>query len=365
MTDDNFDHTTPDSTPDQVNPPEDGAREPLEDTKPKAPAGLHDAARQSALYRQLAAEEPPVDTLVDTAESPVYQPPRRVLLYGVVMLGTLCLCMMLVAAAGFAGYRDGLATNDARVTQTLATGIAQQYATGLADLDQGYAELAAARFSWIVETLQVPADYAYDSAQRLATARAITSYTPTPTLTATPSPMPTVPPTASPTPAPTEPATATLSPMQDPAYLYDQADLAMRVYHYEDAIEFLDALRAVDPTYRPEEAKAMLIEALTKQGKIYLDGANKDGEDKLARGVLLVYRANELGTIDNRLLGAAIFAEMFINAQNYVNGGYYAAALPILEELCAQNCAWGYPSVNPVTVRDLLDQAQAGVNSGS
>lgn len=354
MTDNSFDQHPPDD-----------ARDAPEDTKPKAPAGLHDAARQSALYQQLAADEPPIDSTVDTAETPAFQPPRRTLLYAVVMLSTLCLCMMLVALAGFAGYRDGLATNDAKITQTLATGIAQQYATGVADLDQGYAELAAARFSWIVETLQAPAGVAFDSAQRLATARAIMSYTPTPAPTATPSPTPTVPPTRSPTPAPTEPATATISPLEDPAYLYDQAATAMRVTHYEDAIEFLDALRAIDPTYRPTEAKAMLIEALSEQGKIYLNGLNKDGEDKLARGVLLVYRANELGTIDNRLYGAAIFAEMYINARSYVNGGYYAAALPILEELCALNCEWGYPNVDPVTVRDLLERAQAGVNSGS
>ena len=307
----------------------------------------------------------PSISTVDTAEAPAYQPPRRALLYGLVMLSTLCLCMMLVGVAGYAGYRDGLATNDAKITQTLATGIAQQYATGVADLDQGYAELAAARFSWIVETLQAPADVAFDSAQRLATARAITSYTPTPSPTVTPSPSPTALPTASPIPAQIDPPTATLNPMQDPAHLYDQADIAMRVAHYEDAIEFLDALRAIDPTYRASEATAMLIEALTTQGRIYLNGQNKDGEDKLARGVLLVYRANELGTIDSTLLGGAIFAEMYINARGYVNGGYFAAALPILEELCSMNCGWGYPNVNSVTVRDLLDTAQAGVNSGS
>jgi len=354
MADDSFDPT----------PPPDEPRETLEDTKPKAPAGLHDAARQSGLYQQLAAEELPVDSDVDTAQSLAFQPPRRTLLYAVVMLSTLCLCVMLVTLAGYAGYRDGLATNDVKITQTLATGIAQQYATGVADLDQGYAELAAARFSWIVETLRAPAEYAQDSAQRLATARAISSYTPTPSPTTSPTMTPTVPPSPTLTPAPTEPATPTIPPMQDPAYLYQQAETAMRVTHYEDAIEYLDALHAIDPTHRPAEVKAMLIEALTQQGKEYINGQNKDGEDKLARGVLLIYRANELGEIDNRLYGAAIFAEMYINAQNYVNGGYYAAALPILEELCSLNCGWGYPSVNPVTVQDLLDEAQAGASGG-
>ena len=65
------------------------------------------------------------------------------------------------------------------------------------------------------------------------------------------------------------------------------------------------------------------------------------------------------------LLGEAIFAEDYINARNYVNGGYYAQALPILEDLCNRNCGWGYPSLDPVTVRDLLQQAQAGASGES
>jgi hypothetical protein len=43
-----------------------------------------------------------------------------------------------------------------------------------------------------------------------------------------------------------------------------------------------------------------------------------------------------------------------------VAGGYYSAALPILEDLCSMNCEWGYPNTDPLTVRELLDQARAG-----
>ena len=62
MTDHPFDHDPPpESASDRPLPPQDGAPESLEDTKPKAPAGLQEAARQSALYQQLAAHEPPID----------------------------------------------------------------------------------------------------------------------------------------------------------------------------------------------------------------------------------------------------------------------------------------------------------------
>ncbi len=282
-------------------------------------------------------------------------PSARLLIVGVVMASTLCLCLAMVGMAGFAGYRDGLATNDARITQTLATGIAQQYATGVADLQGGYAELAEARFAWIVETLRAPTQYALDSPIQLAVARTVAAYTDTPLPTATWTPTPT--PTASPTPA----ATPTPDPLQNPAYFYEQAETAMRLADYEAAIEWLDALVALDPTFRPEEVRALLLQALTQQGKIYLRGQNVDGEDKLARGVYLVYRANDLGEIEDTLLGEAIFVEKYVNARNYVNGGYYDAAIPILEELCSINCGWSY---HGVSVRNLLEQAQAGASGG-
>jgi hypothetical protein len=319
------------------------------DTRPRAPVGPEEA---------LAAEEPPLDSLMDTAEIMVRRPAARPLLLIVVMAGTLCLCMMLVSLAGFAGYRDGLATNDAKVTQTLATGIAEQYAIGVTELQQGKAELAAARFAWIVETIQAPTQYALDSPGQLALARTIEAYSPTPSPVPTQTFSPTFTPSPPPTLMPSVEPTATLSLMQDPAYLYDQAALAMQVTHYEEAISWLDALRALAPDYRAAEARAMLIEALTKQGRIYLRGQNMDGEDMLARGVLLIYRADELGPVEPPdLLGEANFVEMYINARNYVTGGDYARALPVLEELCRMNCGWSY---HGVSVQDLLDSAQSG-----
>lgn len=321
--------------------------DPLHDTQPRA----------ISLEARLAAEEPPVESLDDTAE---YRPRAaigRVLMLAAVMSGAVCLCLVLVGLAGFAGYRDGLATNDARITQTLATGIAEQYDAGVTDLAQGYPELAEARFAWIVETIQAPTQYARDSRVQLALARTVAAFTPTPTITPTLTPSPSPSPTSMPT-AETLPAATETPSGSDPAYLYRQAELSMAVFKYEDAIEWLDALQALAPDHRAAEVNAMLMDALTKQGKIYLYGWNEDGEDRLMRGVLLIRRAEEIGTVEPRdLVGQADFVEMYINARNYVNGGQYAAAIPVLEQLCNWNCGWGYQGV---TVRDLLDKAQAG-----
>lgn len=293
-----------------------------------------------------------------TGDHPVSRPPGRPLLMATVMLGAVCMCLMMVSMAGFAGYRDGLATNDARMTQTLATGIALQYEIGVTDLQAGYAELAAERFAWIVEEIQAPTQYALDSPIQLAIARTIAAYTPTPypTPTVTTTPQPSV--TATIMPEPALPATATLELLQDPEYYYNQALAAMRVARYEEAIQWWDALIALAPTYRRPEVQAGLLEALTKLGRMYLAGANPDGEDRLAQGVNLIRRASKLGTVEPEwLVGEANFAELFINARNYVNAGYYSAALPVLNELCNINCGWGY---HGVTVQQLLTRAQNG-----
>lgn len=324
-----------------------------DDTRPRAPV----AAPQAPAADVLSLAEPPIDPLADTAPIMAAGLPARRLLLALTLGAPLCLCLLLVGFASVAGYRDGLATNDARFTQEVATNIAEQYAIGVNDLTQGYAELAADRFAWIVETVQAPTALALDSADLLATARAIASSTPTPSPTATPTPSPTPTPALSPTAQATEAAGATPNPLEDPARLYEQAATAMRLVRYEEAIEWLDALRALAPDYRPAEVEAMLIEALTQQGRIYLRGQNPDGADMLARGVLLIYRANDIRPVEpSTLLGEANFVEMYINARNYVNGGYYDNALPVLEELCTWNCDWGYAGVS---VRDLRDRALA------
>ena len=156
------------------------------DTEPKAPRGLREAiaAQQAARNEALLEQEPPI-AQDDTAPVPVRpyseaRPGVRPLLLAVVMLGTTCLCAALIGLASFAGYRDGLATNNAQITQTLATGIAEQYATGVADLENERYALAAARFSWIVETIQPAPEYMRDSAALLAQASTQAAYTPTP-----------------------------------------------------------------------------------------------------------------------------------------------------------------------------------------
>jgi len=88
---------------------------------------------------------------------------------------------------------------------------------------------------------------------------------------------------------------------------------------------------------------------------------NQDGEDRLQRGINLIYRADSLGTVEPAsLLYEADFAQRYLNARSYVSGGNFAAALPVLERMCEENCEWGYQGTS---VRTLLLQAQSGASA--
>lgn len=332
-----------------------------ESTRPKAPPGLREAilaqqaAGQQAPPSTFAFPEPPLDPAHDTAEvaAVAYRPVPRLLL-AVVMLGMICLCATLVGMAGFAGYRDGLATNDVKLTQTMATEIGAQYQAGMDDIEAGHYGLAMERLAWIIETVQPGPEYMRDSREQWARAATLNAITPAPLATATPA----VTPTREPLPLATEETAATTETpapanQQDPAYMYEQAEQAARGGDFETTIAWAESLRSVAPDYRPAEVTAMLMDALVKQGTIYLRGANADGEDKLLRGILLIYRADDLGPVGS-LMYEADFAERYLNARSYLDGGNTAAAAPILERLCVENCDWSYRGVS---VRDLVEQA--------
>ncbi|NDJ75641.1 MAG: hypothetical protein GYB65_05230 [Chloroflexi bacterium] len=264
-------------------------------------------------------------------------------------------------------------------TQLLADEVATQYWQGRIEIESGNPATAAARYEWIVATVQAPTEIGLDSVTRWAlaqTAAAQAASPLAPPLGATPSPgeMETTPPlspaasvltvTAPPeTPLPatvlseTEeaaPGTATSDPL-DPDRLYQQANTSMMFADYEDALATLETLQRLYPDFRQTEVETMYLEALINQAEIYLRDQNVDGGDMLMRGVRLAQQAAELG--DSSLLFDANFAESYLNARSYINGGLYAEALPILIQLCEWNCDWTY---NGVSVRDLLERAQSG-----
>jgi tetratricopeptide (TPR) repeat protein len=166
-------------------------------------------------------------------------------------------------------------------------------------------------------------------------------------------------PTTSPTPAVT--SSSTVASIDN---YFNQADRYMRALLYEEAIEYLEIVRSLDPTYRENEVVEMLHTAKSAQALIYIreqnTGANGLPGDQLARGVQLGNEALALRqrypwlAAGNMTNTDVYVAQQFLAAKRYVDAGRYDEALPVLNELCDINCGWGYRGT---TVRELLNAA--------
>lgn len=322
------------------------------DTQPKSPTGLSEAIQERSLE--------------DTGQhQPVLPPPmkidnepaclRTLLILAVIGISS-CMCLAIVSLAGFAGIRDEVEVIGTQAVEIQQTDVADQYQRGVTDMQAGNYELAEPRFEYVLT--EIP-NYA-DAENLLAQVQTILNITPTssstPTVSATETPQPTSTSVPEATLEVTEEipaATATRS-GPNPEGLYTNAETAMFMGNYEEAISWLEALIQLDPSYRRTEARNMLIEALSTQGLAYLRGMNQDGEDQLARGVQLIDRAGEFGYSDQEVIYEADFVRRYLSARSYVEGGALGQALDVLYQLCLENCDWAY---HGVSVEDLLNRA--------
>lgn len=291
-------------------------------------------------------------------------PPRNCLLTALVLAVTSCICLATITLSGFGGYQDEIKDIRTEQAHTRVAEVATQYALAVEDEAGGALEIAFDRYEYI--QTQQP-DF-LDVNERHAGLVLLLSQTPTPAATDTP--PATTPPTMTPESsiAPTDAAPATTPTSEAPAVAeyFDDAQVYYEVGLYEDAIEYFDIVKSLDPTYRQDEVNRMLLDALKTQAFFYLRGRNLDDDpsygypgDQLARGVQLADRAIDLyaespsgGSLDP-LPYEADFVRRYVTARGYLAGGLYGQAADILNRLCEENCIWGYRGV---TVQDLLNQ---------
>lgn len=320
-----------------------------DDTQPKAPAGLRETLSDTAPFH-------PTDPIPPSGAYPPVEEDSRLGFSGIaLMLGVVgmasCLCILIISLSGLAGLRDEIEAIRADSTAEQGTAIANQYALAQEDARNGNIDLALQRYQFILDA--VP-DY-QDTRAQVQALQTIAAYTPTP-LPATATPLPSQTPTPeavvenpdAPTDAPADPYAL------DPQELFNRAQSAMTTSDYEDAIEWLDVLILVDSNYRRVEVRQMLVDAHIAQGRIYLRSQNDDGEDRLAQGVQLIFRADELGEVPGELLYEADFIARYLAARAYVDGGAFDQAREVLTRLCEEDCDWSYRGVS---VRDLLAQS--------
>lgn len=192
-----------------------------------------------------APETPPEEVVspqAPAAEAPAPVPPtrletakRRLLqsrLIGPMGLGMLAGCLVFfIIALGVAGVYQGLRLRNANQAEAAA----EHYRLGLMHMEKGAYELAAAEFEY---ALRLRPDFP-EAQQKLIEARS----------------------KASPVPSPTGPTS-----QSEPSTLLAEGRAAYERGAWDEAIQKLEALRALDPAYEQSSVERLLVAAYTNSG---------------------------------------------------------------------------------------------------
>ncbi|PJF36136.1 MAG: hypothetical protein CUN49_06975 [Candidatus Thermofonsia Clade 1 bacterium] len=237
------------------------------------------------------------------------------LLLGTVALFLLFMCVAVVGLAGIAGWRDGGIMRQTQRAVALAGTLEGQLTLAANDLANQQFNLARGRCQYILE--QQP--FNRSAAECLSTAQAglLATATPTP-----------APPTATPT-APPEPPTPTLaSGTFTPEELFARGQEALRRSDWENAMSWLEALRALDGTFRRREVEDMLVTVYQALGNQYRF------EGRLSEMVVVIEKALKIRALPDTDWQFTVNAtKLYLSARSYLDAGNFALAAQVFATL--------------------------------
>ena len=218
------------------------------------------------------------------------------------MVGVL-LAGMMVAGAAFAGWNSGISLARHNATSTAAAELARQCDHLRTDLAAGNARLAQRRIEFLRQhtptcliELAPTATALYLASLPRATLRPTLTATSQPTIAAASRARPTV-------------AASSLY-EYDLDVLLAEAEADMSRRNYRAAIDTLDAIIAIDESFRTDHVGALHFAALTEQAlALFRSG-------RLAEGIVLARRAETYGDVRALELNYEwIIAELYLDAQ--------------------------------------------------
>jgi tetratricopeptide (TPR) repeat protein len=244
----------------------------LEHTQPLFPKLFHPRERSAQTKRQRKV-------IFSKSQRSVKKPPtmrrRRWMNLLLILIG-LVLFVSIMAGAAYGGiYMGERDREEKRITL-----IQEHYDAGIAALNNGNFELAAAEFDFI---LQIDQNHAL-AQQGLLEARARLEVKPTPT----------------------SEAAQSLA-----EQLLEQAQTSFANEDWVATARTLTQLRALDPGFTQEEVEEMLFTSLSKAGELYL------AEDNLEVGISYLDQAIALRPLDSEVIYQRNMAARYLNALNY------------------------------------------------
>ncbi|MCE7946296.1 MAG: hypothetical protein DYG88_02600 [Chloroflexi bacterium CFX4] len=237
------------------------------------------------------------------------------LLIGTVALFLLFMFVAVVGLAGVAGWRDGTTARSTQRALALSGTLDGQRTLAANDLANGQFSLARGRCQYILE--QLP--FNREATDCLSTAQAglLATATPTP-----------APPTATPTPQPETPTATPQSGAFTPEELFARGQEALRRSDWESAMSWLEALRALDGTFRRREVEDMLVSAYQALGNQYRF------EGRLSEMVVVIEKALKIRALPDTDWQFTINAtKLYLSARGYLDAGNFALAAQVFANL--------------------------------
>lgn len=250
-------------------------------------------------------------------------------MYALISVVLVVFAVAIVALAGAAGWTSGQREAETLVRSTRDAAIRDQVDRIPGDVASGNTVLLRTRLEWLATSAPE-----YNDLPNLALTGTAVYLNTLPTTTPTPSPTP----EATTEAAPNELAIATVEDSDsgfDVAALYEQAETAMNGSLWEDAIELLDVVVGLDPSFRRDEVRRALNQALQNRA-LELYNANQP-----AAANILVGRAEEYGQIDSGLDYERYAAELYLRARNAIGLGS-PVAISTLQELISLGAGGRY-----------------------
>ena len=277
----------------------------LEDTQPRSP--LKDVPLKPTISVDDNLEDAP--------------PSSGCGMYALIVVVLVLFAVAIVALAGAAGWTSGQREAQVLVSSTRDATIRDQVDRIPGDVASGNTVLLRTRLEWLATAAPE-----YSELPNLVLTGTAVYLNTLPTATSTPSPTP---PEATREAAPNELAIATTEDTDsgfDVAALYEQAQTAMNGSLWGDAVELLDVVVGLDSTFRRDEVRRALNQALQNRA-LELYNANQP-----AAANILVGRAEEYGQIDSSLDYERYAAELYLRARNAIGLGS-PVAISTLQEL--------------------------------
>ncbi|MCK6576914.1 MAG: hypothetical protein L6Q98_02285 [Anaerolineae bacterium] len=232
----------------------------------------------------------------------------------------LLFALAIVALAGLAGWTNGQREGSRVIAATRESAVRAQLDEIPGDVAGVNLIVLDARIRWLAT--QTPAVAGLQDIMATGTALYFNSL---PTATFTPSP------TALPS-ATLEAGEQTVLPTPaggsyDLAAIMGQAQAAITSSQWEDAIELLDVILAVDPTYQSGQVRTLMSQSLNNFAReLYNSG-------QPAAANLIVARAEEFGTLAEGLSFERYAAELYLTARAGVSTGSQTAVNALNELL--------------------------------